>query len=567
MTHASLCTGIGACELAATWMGWKNLFSCEIDEFCNKVLKHHYPKAIHYGNIFEQDFREWRGRVDVLTAGFPCQVYSLAGKRLGDKDDRYLWPQVLRVIEEIRPTWFVGENVAGILSMVLTGEEVKVGSYTDICGESYTMHETRQVYAVEQIKRDLASIGYSVQPVVIPACAVGAPHRRDRVWFLARRDDVTDTDGNGHSSRGESKESKECRCGNISQQEKRGNSTEWIDGLFRFSRFTPDTDGAGLQEAGAKQRATGVAGDGMQGIATNPSESRFQERVDDGKREDQEETRAGMDNELERLGGKQVTTHSQRVGSDKIHENLQLEQPNGAIVDGISGERYATDPTEQRLQGNINSREQTEKGRNDHFREHVTGLGKPTDWRNFPTQSPVRKRYDGISNIVPRYINQEVYDAIKEYIRREDLPRVWEAFQEKEIRGKIGRLYEIPEPDILLEILQRASKDERPEPGQEMLSCFSKETSERILCYLRKHGTFTSSPLGQKYQEQFTREFGDTMCDLSHEIALATKKIIEECEKTRSRWRQESIKALGNSMVPRVVHEIFKAIERVETIA
>ena len=138
MTHASLCTGIGACELAATWMGWENLFSCEIDEFCNKVLKYHYPKAIHYGNIFEQDFREWRGRVDVLTAGFPCQVYSLAGKRLGDKDDRYLWPQVLRVIDEIRPTWFVGENVAGILSMVLTGEEVKVGSYTDVCGESYS---------------------------------------------------------------------------------------------------------------------------------------------------------------------------------------------------------------------------------------------------------------------------------------------------------------------------------------------------------------------------------------------------------------------------------------------
>lgn len=516
MTHASLCTGIGACELAATWMGWENLFSCEIDEFCNKVLKHHYPKATHYGNIFEQDFREWRGRVDVLTAGFPCQPFSCAGKRNGAEDDRYLWPEVLRVINEVRPTWFIGENVGGIITMVLPGEETKVGSYTDVCGENYTFYEKRQRFVIEQIRIDLASIGYSVQPVVIPACAVGAPHRRDRVWFLARRDDVT------------------------------------------------DTDGAGLQEAGAKQRATGVAGDGMQGNATNPSESRFQERVDDGKREDQEETRAGMDNELERLGGKQVTTHSQRVGSDKIHENLQLEQPNGAIVDGISGERYATDPTEQRLQGNINSREQTEKGRNDHFREHVTGLGKPTDWRNFPTQSPVRKRYDGISNIVPRYINQEVYDAIKEYIRREDLPRVWEAFQEKEIRGKIGRLYEIPEPDILLEILQCASKDERPEPGQEMLSCFSKETSERILCYLRKHGTFTSSPLGQKYQEQFTREFGDTMCDLSHEIALATKKIIEECEKTRSRWRQESIKALGNSMVPEVVLEIFKAIEQVE---
>ena len=188
MTHASLCTGIGACELAATWMGWENLFSCEIDEFCNKVLKHHYPKATHYGNIFEQDFREWRGRVDVLTAGFPCQPFSCAGKRNGAEDDRYLWPEVLRVINEVRPTWFIGENVGGIITMVLPGEETKVGSYTDVCGESYTMYEKRQRYVIEQIRIDLASIGYSVQPVVIPACAVGAPHRRDRVWFIAHRD-------------------------------------------------------------------------------------------------------------------------------------------------------------------------------------------------------------------------------------------------------------------------------------------------------------------------------------------------------------------------------------------
>ena len=190
MTHASLCTGIGACELAATWMGWENLFSCEIDEFCNKVLKYHYPKAIHYGNIFEQDFREWRGRVDVLTAGFPCQVYSLAGKRLGDKDDRYLWPQVLRVIDEIRPTWFVGENVAGILTMVQPSKEVEVGRSTSLFGEDYTDEEIHRQYVVETVSTDLEREGYSVRPFVIPACAVGAPHRRDRVWFVAHRTDT-----------------------------------------------------------------------------------------------------------------------------------------------------------------------------------------------------------------------------------------------------------------------------------------------------------------------------------------------------------------------------------------
>lgn len=351
MTHASLCTGIGACELAATWMGWENLFSCEIDEFCNKVLKHHYPKATHYGNIFDQDFREWRGRVDVLTAGFPCQVYSLAGKRLGDKDDRYLWPQVLRVIEEIRPTWFVGENVAGILSMVLTGEEVKVGSYTDICGESYTMHETRQVYAVEQIKRDLASIGYSVKPVVIPACAVGAPHRRDRVWFLARRDDVT------------------------------------------------DTDGAGLQETGTQQRATWVAGDGLQRDVANPNGYRF--RIRENKQKHITECQGETNDRSCRKDG--ITSHSQRVGSDKIHEHLQPEQPDGPIVDSIGGERDATNTDIKRLPAISfpNGIEKEERRNEDGCPMQYTCDDRETRetnrWQNFPTQSPVCDRDDGIS--------------------------------------------------------------------------------------------------------------------------------------------------------------------------
>lgn len=350
--HASLCSGIGAAELAASWMGWKNEFSVEIDDFCNKVLKYHYPNAVHYGNIFEQDFREWRGRVDVLTAGFPCQPFSCAGKRNGAEDDRYLWPQVLRVIEEIRPTWFVGENVGGILSMVLTGEETKVGSYTDVCGENYTFYEKRQRFVIEQIRIDLASIGYSVQPVVIPACAVGAPHRRDRVWFLARRDDVTDTDGNGHSSRGESKESKECRCGNISQQEKRGNSTEWIDGLFRFSRFTPDTDGAGLQETGIQQRAAGIAGDGLQRDVTN----------------------------------------SQRVRSNEVLENLQPEQPDGKGITLVSSERFAADAESTGIKG------ERDKGQGKiQFNRRDLQSVRPS-WQNFPTTEPaIRRGDDGIS--------------------------------------------------------------------------------------------------------------------------------------------------------------------------
>lgn len=183
--HASFCTGIGACELAAMWMGWRNAFSCEIDPFCHQVLKYYYPHIKHYENIFGTDFSEWRGKIDILTAGFPCQPFSCAGSRKGAEDDRYLWTEVLRGVDEIRPNWFIGENVAGITSMVLPGDEIKVGSYTDLEGESCLETEMRQQFIVDRICNDLESIGYSVQPIIIPACAVGAPHRRDRIWFIA----------------------------------------------------------------------------------------------------------------------------------------------------------------------------------------------------------------------------------------------------------------------------------------------------------------------------------------------------------------------------------------------
>lgn len=189
MIHASLCTGIGACELAATWIGWQNAFSCEIDNYCQRVLKFYYPESIHYGNIYETDFSEWNGKINVLTAGFPCQPFSCAGARKGAEDDRYLWPEVLRGIREIRPAWFIGENVAGITSMVLPGDEIEVGSYTDLEGESYLETKMHQQFIIDRICNDLENIGYSVQPVIIPACAVGAPHRRDRIWFIAKNTD------------------------------------------------------------------------------------------------------------------------------------------------------------------------------------------------------------------------------------------------------------------------------------------------------------------------------------------------------------------------------------------
>ena len=137
MTHASLFSGIGGAEIAAEWVGWENLFHCEINPFGRKVLEYWYPNSVSYDDITKTDFTEWRGKIDVLTAGFPCQPFSVAGQRKGADDDRYLWPQVVRAVHEIRPAWVVGENVAGILTMVQPGEEVEVGSGSALFDENH----------------------------------------------------------------------------------------------------------------------------------------------------------------------------------------------------------------------------------------------------------------------------------------------------------------------------------------------------------------------------------------------------------------------------------------------
>lgn len=162
MTHASLFSGIGGFDLAAQWMGWDNLFHCEINPFCNKILNFYWPKAMHYEDIRKTNFTFWRGRIDVLTGGFPCQPYSNAGKRLGNNDERHLWPEMLRAIREIEPRWIVGENVRGLISW-------NAGMVFD------------------EVQSDLENIGYQITPFVLPACGIDAPHKRERVWFIANR--------------------------------------------------------------------------------------------------------------------------------------------------------------------------------------------------------------------------------------------------------------------------------------------------------------------------------------------------------------------------------------------
>jgi DNA (cytosine-5)-methyltransferase 1 len=160
MKHLGLFEGIGGFSLAARWAGWETVAWCEWNEFGQRILKHHFPEAEGFGDITKTDFTKYANKIDILTGGFPCQPYSLAGKRLGKDDDRHLWSEMLRAIQEIRPPWVVGENVRGLINW--SGGLV-----------------------FDEIHADLEAEGYEVQAFLLPACGVDAPHKRDRVWFVA----------------------------------------------------------------------------------------------------------------------------------------------------------------------------------------------------------------------------------------------------------------------------------------------------------------------------------------------------------------------------------------------
>ena len=160
MRHGSLFSGIGGFDLAAQWMNWTNVFHTERNEFGQKVLQHHFPQSISYHDIIKTDYTIHKGTIDIITGGFPCQPFSHAGKRKGTDDERYLWHEMLRAIQQIRPTYVVAENVRGLLT--IDGGLV-----------------------FEQVCADLEAEGYEVQPILLPAAGVNAPHRRDRIFIVA----------------------------------------------------------------------------------------------------------------------------------------------------------------------------------------------------------------------------------------------------------------------------------------------------------------------------------------------------------------------------------------------
>lgn len=216
LSHGSLFSGIGGFDLAAQWMGWNNTFQVEKDEWCRKVLAKNFPKTKRFADIKDFTGYEYTNQIDVISGGFPCQPFSVAGQRKGKDDDRYLWEEMLRVIATIKPTYVVGENVTGIIGL-----------------------------ALDTVLSDLEAQDYTTEAFIIPACGKNAWHRRDRVWIIAyansiRRKDEQKENGkplcNGNGNY------KAAEQGRRKQQRRTGKS----------SSVFPNTTIQGFQEWGSE---------------------------------------------------------------------------------------------------------------------------------------------------------------------------------------------------------------------------------------------------------------------------------------------------------------------------
>ena len=355
-------------------LGWENLFHCEINPFGRRVLDYWYPNSKSYEDITTTDFTEWRGRVNVLTGGFPCQPFSYAGKRGGAQDDRYLWPYMFRCIDQVRPDWVVAENVAGILTMVEQGEVSEVASAPALFDtfDRVRRYQLRETFTLQRICDDLEGHGYAVQPVLVPACGVGAPHRRDRVFIIGHR--IADPSDAGVE----------------------GMRRERQDAVHRQEQIakadTPtDTEGECSERLRPEQSEDSI------------SRSRVPGRADsaDGSRRDTADTSSEG---LEGSRGQRIQGDSGRSGTTSDDEFARLAAEIGesdagqvwwdaanAYIDRM--ERYFWPYNGVQPQSGLSAEELTDRYGN---------LRSERRWLDFPTVSPVHRGNDGLPFDVDR---------------------------------------------------------------------------------------------------------------------------------------------------------------------
>jgi DNA (cytosine-5)-methyltransferase 1 len=515
MKHGSLFSGIGGFDLAAEWMGWENVFHCEWNEFGQRVLHHYWPQAIQYNDITKTDFTIHRGAIDILTGGFPCQPYSAAGKRLGKEDERHLWPEMLRAIREIQPRWVVGENVRGLTNW--NGGLV-----------------------FDEVQSDLEALGYEVLPFLLPACAKDAPHRRDRIWFVAYRE-VNPTNG------------KPVQTSSVYDAQRPQPGSELS--------LTPHAKGNGGDRTPtqASEKAWRQNGKSVKQFEQRSEVRTFTHSASDGLHDESTESNntVGANNKQPRLqrlspvkgfSHEQPTSYSARSSSAGQHE----QRPKSRQLGGLNSASIVADTNSRRQPGKKYG--QAQPGRT--AKTSVRG-----DWQNFPTVSPLRQRDDGVSNKLLRFVVNEFYGTgshASKKNRIKNLQEVRERILQEEVWEAIRGLYSLESKAVLLQVVQLYSESYEQ---QVELSPFGSKLCEPVLRTLSKHGEFRRTPQGQELQKQREKQFADTLSFLPHEVALAARRFETAVAKFETWHRNESIKAYGNAVVPQVVYEIFKAIE------
>ena len=247
--HLDLFSGIGGFALACRMVGGiEPIACCEREPFAQRVLRKHWPDVPICNDIHEMKGTDY-GTVDIITGGFPCQPYSLAGKRRGNEDDRALWPEMLRVIREARPTWVLGENVPGIIKLALDG-----------------------------VLADLEGEGYACEPLFIPACAVDARHRRGRVWIVAHADGINWRTGASRQNRKEACDVGETLA-DAALMQRDGRRKHWQQGKRQVSQLGERSSQEPLADTNSKR---GRSRDAERQHASNARQSSISEESDTG---------------------------------------------------------------------------------------------------------------------------------------------------------------------------------------------------------------------------------------------------------------------------------------------
>ena len=221
MKVLDLFSGIGGFSLGLEWAGMSTVAFCERDPYCTTILNKHWPDTPVHSDVRNLDGKDYADSIDLVAGGFPCQPFSVAGNRRGSDDDRHLWPEMLRIIQEAKPRWVIGENVFGLINM-----------------------------ALDDVQADLEREHYEVRKFVLPAVAVDAHHRRDRIFIIAYRDPTL-----AHSH-GE---------GQLQQEGFEREVGRWSGDSGEQGSHVADAHGEGLQRHGQEHQLRGFGQKGQAG--------------------------------------------------------------------------------------------------------------------------------------------------------------------------------------------------------------------------------------------------------------------------------------------------------------